>query len=213
MKYHYQPPVIYQKFNGTEWFGNTLGYGLDRYSAIEKRMTESFRYVACESRNIKTYSYEFSSIIRDVGSVFGSIMDTLVREDDAFVSLLAKDDRLNITHYRKWLVQNVPRIHLASIEINILLYNRFIMPFSMLKDESSRIYWWDDYNNLKHSDIDHYTDGNLGAAIFGMSALAGLLSMMHEGNILFQITLFRDFGYREPIEDLEKRLFTYQKQQ
>ena len=77
----------------------------------------------------------------------------------------------------------------------------------MLKDESSKIVWWDTYNKLKHSDIDNYYLGNLGSAFLGLAALAGLLSMMHVGNVIFQMTLFLDFRYREPKEEIENRLF------
>src|ERR687893_435730 len=118
MLYRNQPAVIYRKFNQTDWFGNTLGYGLDRYSAIEKRMIECFRYVACGSSNVNTHSYEFSGIIRDVGSVFGSVLDTLVKKDNTVDNSIAKGGRLNITHYKKWLIRTLPTIHLASVELD-----------------------------------------------------------------------------------------------
>lgn len=212
MHYHYQPAVIHQKFHQTEWFGNTLGYGLERYLAIEKRMIDCFRYVACDSRNLNTFSYEFASIIRDIGSVFGSTMKMLVTNDNDFGGLLPKGEEPDIRHYKKWLVRILPTIHLISFEINIIRANRFIIPFSMLKNESSWIAWWDGYNNLKHSDIDNYQDGNLASALFGLSALAGLICLMYEGNAATQIGLFRNFGYREPIEEIENLVLVYQQQ-
>ena len=160
-------------------------------------------------QNIRTFSYEFGSIIRDIGSVFGSIMDTIVRMT---VSGLANKKRLDIRDYREWLIDNLPEIHLTSFEMSIMRSNRYVMPFSMFNDPcSKKISWWVTYNALKHSDIDAYKLGNLGYAIFGLSALAGLICTMYEGNIARYVTIFHDFGYREPIDELKKQLFVYQK--
>ena len=42
----------------------------------------SFRYVECDRDNSYTFSYEFGSILRDIGSIFGSVLDTLVRNSE-----------------------------------------------------------------------------------------------------------------------------------
>jgi hypothetical protein len=70
-------------------------------------------------------------------------MDKLVRKDNVVGNSSAEGKQFDIRHYKKWLVRIVPNIHLTSFEINLIRFNRYIMPFSMLKDPGSRIGWWD----------------------------------------------------------------------
>jgi len=71
--------AIYKHFSKEPWYYDITSYLFQRYSSIEMRLMETFRYVACHPRNKNTFSYEYASILRDAGSVFSSVLDRLVR--------------------------------------------------------------------------------------------------------------------------------------
>jgi hypothetical protein len=188
--------LIDNKFRREPWYGEVLSYLLQRYSSIEGRMIETFRYVACHPNNRNTFSYEYASILRDAGSVFGSVMDRLVRETSSV------SGQLDIRKYREWLRSEVENIHSLAAEINYPLAERVLLPFLTLKDENGRLEWWNAYNELKHSDIDKFQVGNFENALNSVAALAILVTLMGEVP-----TLFPNVGFFEPEEYLQSLLF------
>jgi len=188
--------LIDNKFRREPWYGEVLSYLLQRYSSIEGRMIETFRYVACHPNNRNTFSYEYASILRDAGSVFGSVMDRLVRETSSV------SGQLDIRKHREWLRSEVENIHSLAAEINYPLAERVLLPFLTLKDENGRLEWWNAYNELKHSDIDKFQVGNFENALNSVAALAILVTLMGEVP-----TLFPNVGFFEPEEYLQSLLF------
>ena len=142
--------------------------------------------------NSNVFSYEYGSILRDSGSVFGSIMDKLVRATKS----ISPKTMLDIRNYREWLRENVENIHSATVGISYPLKRRFLMPFLSFEDEKTP-QWWLGYNNIKHSDIDKFEDGNLGNVLNSLGALAILYALMDDENGA-GIKLFEDIGFFKP---------------
>ena len=63
------------------------------------RIVDTDRYVECDAANSTTYSYEFGSILRDIGSTFGSVLDNLVRNSKNEPS----DKRYNMYDYKLYM--------------------------------------------------------------------------------------------------------------
>lgn len=193
--------IIYDKFGKESWYGNVSSYLLQRYRPIEDRMINSFRYVSCHPNNRNTFSYEYASILRDAGSVFGSVMDRLVRES------VSVSRQLDIRDYRKWLIREVENVHMIATEISFSLRPRavegLLLPFLPLRDEDSRLDWWDAYNDVKHSDIDRFKVGNFENALNSMAALAILLTLIAK----IGTKLFVNIGFFYPEEYLQSLLF------
>jgi hypothetical protein len=206
MEYRYaNHPLLYK--NGIiKGFGEVLAYLIDRYSSIEERMLETFRYVTCDTHNLDTFSYEYGSILRDAGSIFGSAMDKLARGTGA-TPQNRKSNQFTIVDYKEWLLTNVPDIPQMSMELNILRKNKFLIPFSALLDPDTKIGWWNAFNDLKHSDLDNFAKGNLQNAINGMASIAGLFILMYHSNPAEHVRLFHNFGYRNPMQEVEQSLF------
>lgn len=82
------------------------------------------------------------------------------------------------------------------------------MPFSCWENSGSTLDWWDSYNNVKHLDIEKYTDGNFKNCITSLGALAILYTLIdsesRNGN---RIRLFGEIGFVEPKETRESLLF------
>ena len=138
MEYRYaKHPLLYK--NGViKGFGEVLAYLIDRYSSVEERLLETFRYVTCDSRNLDTFSYEYGSILRDAGSIFGSAMDKLAKGTDA-TPQNRKSNQYTIVDYKEWLLTNVPGIPQMSMELDILRKNKFLIPFSALANSDTKI--------------------------------------------------------------------------
>ncbi len=206
MYYHYSEQPLFKKYSTQSWFNDIVAYLMDRYSSVEERLVESFRYVSCDSKNQDTFSYEYSSILRDSGSIFGSAMDKFL-EKTGTIPTNAKTKQYSIIDYKKWLVENVPDIPILSIEIRILRNNRYLIPFSALANPATKICWWDAHNDLKHSDMDYFEKGNLQNAINGLASVAGLFILMFDGNPSALVRMYENFGYREPMDEVKALLF------
>jgi len=189
---------LHRKYLGYAWYNELVGYLSIRYRPIETRILNSLRYVELHPRNKDAFSYEFGSIIRDVGSIFGSTLEKLVRNT-------AKEtrDRYDIRDYLQFLVDEVKDVDLMGAELNSPFRNRVVLPFENIKDAtlrtSERLAWWDAYNNLKHSDFENYESGCLKHVIYGIASLAVLFGLMTPwsveyidmpGKLFYQIGLF-----------------------
>jgi hypothetical protein len=198
--------IIKEKFGKEPWYNDILSYLLQRYASIERRLIDTFRYVACHPENRNTFSYEYASILRDSGSVFSSVLDRLVRETTAV------SEEPDISDYKKWLLKldiprymsnRIDRIYSISVDINYPLEENVLLPFLQWKNEKGKLKWWEAYNNVKHSDVDNFRDGNLENAMNSVAALAVILALFTEG----EGKLFINPGFYHPEEYLNKRLF------
>ncbi|MGD6851258.1 MAG: hypothetical protein ACQCN6_04270 [Candidatus Bathyarchaeia archaeon] len=198
---------IYDIYSKEEWFSQTGGYLFGRYSAIEERMLKTFRYVDCAPSNALTFSYEYASILRDAGSVFGSVMDRTVEK----ITKTSKD--LDIKDYRKWLMnlefkgmkQSVKKIYSVAVDVKSRFKRNMLLPFTSLSDDKVRIDWWDVYNNVKHSDIDNFPSGNLINSLNALASVAFLVYLFT--NIQQQSELFVRIGFYDDEADLKDSLF------
>jgi hypothetical protein len=154
---------------------------------------ETFRFVDCHPDNSKTFSFELSSILRDAGSIFSSVLDHLVRRGTE------SSDRLDIANYKKWLtdvpyrpqtvdLEPVNTLELAVAELNAPFDRRFLRGF-MPYIRTPR--WWSAYNDLKHSDLNQFRKGNLEHCLNAVAAL-GTLLVHCTGDARFRV--FRRIG-------------------
>jgi hypothetical protein len=196
MSYSYCKPELHTKYKGKSWYWEALGYLGARYHPVEQRILDTLRFVELAPKNATVFSYEFGSIIRDVGSTFGSVLDKMVRNTTA-----KSAKTYDIRDYRKFLVSEVNNIDSIAAWLNSPFPGAgLVLPFADIKNSKSKLKWWDAYNNLKHSEIDNYEDGCLSNAIYGMASLAILYTLMHpkrkaEGRLL------RLIGFFEPLEE------------
>jgi hypothetical protein len=192
---------LFEKYHENRWLIEALAYTQLRYHPIETRIINTLRYVELNSENNGTFSYEFCSISRDIGSTFSSVLDKLVRNTSGKL-----EGDYDIRDYRRFLVKEVLSIEEIGVELNSLFRDNMILPFDGIKDDKTRLNWWDAYNNLKHAEIENLKDGCLSNVLYGMASLAVLYTLISpyrnaEGN------LFRQIGYFKPIDMVKKVLF------
>jgi len=190
--------LIHSKFGKETWYGDVLSYILQRYSSIETRMIGTFRYVDCHPKNRNTFSYEYASILRDVGSVFGSAMDRLVRETSSV------SGQLDIRNYMELLKSEVENIHSIAADVNYPLAERLLVPFQPLREKNGKLKWWNAYTDVKHFDIDKFQIGNFENTLNSVAALAILLELTSPRSLS---RLFPNIGFYHPESYLQRLLF------
>ena len=198
--------ILRDKYQGKEWFLKATDYLSSRLTSVESRLITTFRYVDLHTENRSVFSYEFASILRDLGSTFGSVADILAR---GIITRLSNIKETNFSHYREFLLNEVPDIHNLTICIRPLHPAGIIVPFEDMKTEKDTPKWWSSYNRIKHIDYNEYRVGNLENCVTALSALVLLGYLM---GIFLSDSLFVNVGiaYSPNSIDMsaERRLFT-----
>ena len=149
-----------ESFIANDWYKPLQQYIDVRYRAIENRMLNIFNYVTPEESNRNTHSFEFSSILRDIGSIFTSTLSRLIKNSK-------RDYQENIYGYLKFIESFFPNIKDFPIDINFKV--KTIIPLE--KGSKNLPEWWHAYNDIKHDELIHYKKGNLENALKALAAL------------------------------------------
>lgn len=124
-------------------------------------MLQSFNYVTPDRDNKSTYSFVFASILRDVGSVFDSVVRKLIENT-------GNQHQHNIYGYLEFLEGLDPALENRTV---LMLSNmKRILPFR--KTHKGIPSWWQAYNDVKHDETSNVRQGNLQNALISLAALA-----------------------------------------
>jgi len=179
---------IWETYRNEPWYPPIRDHLNIRYQAIENRLIPTFYIVAPDESNRATHSFTFSSILRDIGSVFDSVVRDLIVQS-------GKDYSLKIKGYIEFLDNIDPSLEKRRI-IFTPNYN-IIIPFQK-NPETGIPNWWHAYNKVKHSEIKNYSYGNLENTITALASLAILrTSVSMQTNAL----LFKNIGAVFPDDD------------
>lgn len=181
-----------KKYSSQGWFSESIGYLLSRRIFIQNRLVYTFRYIDLDENNSKTFSYEYASILRDIGSVFSSVMHAYI------VGSTGKAKKTDINDYRKLLLDATPNIHNYSVALRPHKAIATIIPLSSFKSHDGIPMWWTAYNKIKHSEYDSYRSGNLGNSI---NALAALKILEHFSGLMQSDDLWVNVGINYPETD------------
>jgi len=195
--------LLWNKNKGQGWFEAAGSYSSTRFVAVENRFLIASRYVDIHRDNAKTFSYEFGSILRDSGSIFGSMMDALVKEGNTDAKVES-----NFSDYRVYLKREIPDIHKRTIQVRPRFPTGMIIPFKALQETEGTPEWWNAYNRIKHSEYDEFRSGNLENCLTALSALA-LMGFFMSWFVSDQLFVNVGIVYPETSIDMssERRLF------
>ncbi|MCJ7559290.1 hypothetical protein MUO79_01565 [Candidatus Bathyarchaeota archaeon] len=185
--WHSLGPILQKKYGKQDWFNRIQIYLINRHAQIQQRLLISFNYVDFHPKNATTFSYEYASLLRDIGSVFGSFLDNLIKS-----ALPATKGELNINNFCAFLCNEVDFIEEICAEMEAEYNQRYLFPFHNIKKITP--HWWKAYNNIKHTDIENLQDGCLSNILYGFASLSVLrnLSIWTKFNTIFEIGVHRD---------------------
>ena len=196
--------LLWNKYKAQEWFEAASSYSSTRFMAVENRFLIASRYVDIHRDNSNTFSYEFATILRDCGSIFGSLMDALLRGSNT-----VNKAESNFGDYRGYLRKEIPDIHKRTVQVRPRFPSGVVVRFEGLQQRTGVPKWWDTYNRIKHSEYDEFRSGNLENCVTALSALA-LLGFLMSWFVSDQLFVNVGIAYDEKSIDMspERRLFS-----
>ena len=201
-------PLHVLSYNGwvsSPWAEKLKNYMKRRYYSIEERLMDTFRFVELSPENKNTYSYEFSSILRDSGSVFDSFMRRLLQEINS-----APDGAYDIHDYMEFFrerdLEGLAPPPTPTTNIGMAIRDswpkKYLFPLRPMVPHSQKPAWWDAHNDVKHSDIEDQQKGNLLNCLNAVGALAVLYELADSQGTA-STNLFDEIGIYDPIDETQ----------
>lgn len=191
------------KFGGQPWFDEAVAFFSSRFPPVEDRLRASARYVEFRTDNRSTFSYEFASILRDSGGIFGSVLDALVRGYKSANTT----PQYHFGHFREFLEEHVPDIERSTVVLRSQFPAGLFVPFEEMSSAGGPE-WWDAHNAVEHREYYEFQRGNLENTA---TAVAGLVILGFLMGAAWADDLFVNIGTVFPTDavDLrpERRLF------
>jgi len=182
------------------WFYEMTSYLKLRFASITQRLFQTFRFVDLYPINKDTFSYEYASLLRDIGSVFSSVMDKLLRG-----ALGEKQNSdYNIDDFRRFLLSEIEDIENVKVSLNVSYLNSNLFPYEGLSGKRHSLRWWKAFTNIKHSDILCINEGCLSNVIHAFGALTILYDCLIEPH---------PFYWMEHTEGIISRIFSVDSEQ
>jgi len=120
---------------------NCKNYLETSYPPINSRIKEIFRYVELDPLNHNTFSYEFSSTLRDIGSVFGSVIE------ESLTNIGIKPFRgrkYDIIDYSRFLNSEINDLKIIGLKIKSNFEEKYVYPFTGFNENEVKSKWWKD---------------------------------------------------------------------
>ena len=187
------------------WAEKLKYYVKRRYYSIEERLMDTFRFVELSPENKNTYSYEFSSILRDSGSVFDSFMRRLLQEINS-----RPNGDYNIDDFAQFFrerdLEGLAPPPTPTTNIGMAIRDskpkRCLFPLRPMDPHGQKPAWWNAHNDVKHSDIEHQQQGNLLNCLNAVGALAVLYELTNSQETA-STNLFEEIGLYAPIDETQ----------
>lgn len=165
-------------YRDENWYGGIADYINGKYAELEYRVRETFRYVAPDpSINRYTHSPEFANIIREAGTIFDSTTRNLITKSGNSHIFDCK-----IHGFMSFLKKYDPYLEERPVLVNVNKTQKFIFPFERSAIDDTRPTWWIAYTNLKHREIEAYSEGNFENTLNSVAAVAILSNYIKIGD-------------------------------
>lgn len=197
-----------RRFKNETWFFDLFNYIELRYASISDRLAQTFRYVDLHPANKDVFSYEYASLLRDIGSVISSVLDTLLSNVKG-----GKERRYyNIDDFRSFLLQEIEDIENVRVVLNVQHTSSSLFPFEGFKGDSHSLQWWKAFTDIKHSDIECIDEGCQSNVIYAYAALTVLYASLSKPIIYWEEISSKIIHSVNSIVSKDKELyFKYQK--
>ncbi len=116
------------------------------YFLLERQLLDTFRYVALDEINMRTYSIEFLRLILEIGSE----VDVVAKQ---FCLTLGNKDAEKMPQYESCFAEKVPEFTKQGVLLNRNGYEILLHPWDEKSngDDKTFLTWWKVYNKLKHN--------------------------------------------------------------
>lgn len=183
-------PLIqfFRMYGDQDWYGQIARHLNTSYETAAGRLLQSFQFVTPETDNRYCYSYTFSSILRDIGSTFDSVLRELIRDSGA---TNIADNILGHLDFLKSF-----QVDLEELSVGFDYNFKTVLPFERSRNNPPS--WWTAYNDVKHDEVVNRLSGNLENAVKALASLAVLRDMICENH---EWRVFHNVGIHYPPDD------------
>ena len=165
-----------RRFKNETWFFDLYSYLELRYVSISERLAQTFRYVDLHPANKDAFSYEYASLLRDIGSIISSVLDKFLSNVNG-----GKDRGFyNIDNFRSFLLSEIEDIENVRVVLNVVYTHSSLFPFEGIKGDNHILQWWKAFTDIKHSDIECIDEGCQSNVIYAYTALTVLYASLSE---------------------------------
>jgi hypothetical protein len=198
--------MLRDKFHGEEWFSAAQSYWESQFPSVKETLLSALQYVEPHPKHRCVFSQEFARILKESGSIFGSVADDLVR--GAGVIPRPRRTDYDIVDYCNFLREEVPDIHRRTVDLRPAGPKSVVVPFEELETKHGIPAWWRAYNKVKHRGSKESRLGNLEncvRAVSGLALLGGLMGVFSLDDLFVKVAVVR----KEDSVDLsrKRRLF------
>ena len=133
------------------------------YQTSEEEFLTALRYVELATTNYATHSTSFAIQMLSICSIVEALFKSLCG--------YAPTDEKTITAYAGYIIDNYPDI--VEREVNVLGFSEQVIPFQRWdkKKPKQSLFWWSDYQDVKHSRDTHFAKANLKNTLYSLAAL------------------------------------------
>ena len=134
------------------------------YLLLEKKFLNTLDFVTLSEDNFETYSNEYINIMYTIEAELENVLKTFC----GFKS----DEYRTMKDYGKYIKENYHEILKMSVAVQgkSLILKPFDLSNNTL-ESSNVLFWWQAYDNIKHSRLNSRKDGNLKNTLYMLSAL------------------------------------------
>ena len=133
------------------------------YRMLESDCLKLRRYIEFRDENLKTCSNEIIKQLLSTAAEFDNVCKFIIEKEDKDTTLL---------DYKKWFFSKDCDIDIKKVIIVVKNSNMEIAPFSTWGGEKNdKLWWWDNYNSIKHHRDNSYVLGSLDCLLYALAAL------------------------------------------
>ena len=157
-------------------YSNTAKSSVSAFTLIQNELLDLFKYVEPVVENQKCYSHRILELF----------LRTCVEIEVNFKAILLangyikKSKEMNIKDYCKLEETHQLSKYTVTLPLFDVLKEEETWytkrPFSVWQDHGSKLTWWNDYNNVKHSRHENFKQANLGNLLTAVYGLLIILS-------------------------------------
>ncbi len=160
------------------------------FLSLEKDFIKTLQYVELEEKHFGVYSIEYAKLLMLTGAEFENMGKVILKE------LKSEFNVNNIGDIKQGLLENYPKI----VDLEVSIENTLIKlkPFANWgnKKDSQKLFWWNNYNDLKHYKHQNFHLANMESVLNGLACLLWLNIIYYKKVLNHEIVILEN-GFLE----------------
>lgn len=143
------------------------------YCILEDDFVNLIKYVDLRENNYDTTSNVIIKQLQSTCSEFENISKEIIESDKKNKNIGIVDIYKGLNEGIDEILEELKVIKIQDVHINVRQTKDLIIyPFKDWNEkEPGKLFWWDNYNKIKHSRVENYQSGNFKSLLYSLGAL------------------------------------------